>query len=78
MTSLREQDRDMKLEFKIPDTAGLEGVEKFSVLSDRLRQIVQSGGRLSNEGKERKEKIKQAMSGKQDALSIMLGRLRNI
>jgi hypothetical protein len=59
--SLRERDRDMKLEFKIPDTAGLEGSEEFTVLSNRLRKIVQSGGSLSNEGEERKEKIKQAM-----------------
>ena len=51
----------MKLEFKIPDTAGLEGSEEFTVLSNRLRKIVQSGGSLSNEGEERKEKIKQAM-----------------
>ena len=48
----------MKLEFKIPDTAGLVGSEEFTVLSNRLRKIVQSGGSLSNEGEERKEKIK--------------------
>ena len=59
--NLRERDRDMKLAFKIPDTAGLKRMEEFSIFSNRLKKIIQSGGSLSTEGEERKEKIKQAM-----------------
>ncbi len=51
----------MKLEFNIPDTVGLENLEEYDVLNNRLRKISQSGGKLSTEGEERKEKIKQAM-----------------
>jgi len=59
--NLRNCDRDMKLEFNIPDNAGLKNMEDYSVLNNRLRKISQSGGNLSAEGEERKEKIKQAM-----------------
>ena len=65
--SLRMLDPDMKphikLEFNIPDNIvrDKKNREDYSVLNDRLIKISQSGGKLSTEGEERKEKIKQAM-----------------